>query len=65
LATLAEFHTRELEQSGPELVRALDAIVRVARQAAGHANGPATKNANRRSATTINQMGSRRKAAAR
>ena len=28
LAALAEFHTRELEQSGPELVRALDEILR-------------------------------------
>ena len=28
LASLAEFHTRELEQSGPELVRALNRIVR-------------------------------------
>jgi DNA-binding MarR family transcriptional regulator len=27
LATLAEFHTRELEQSGPELVHALDDIL--------------------------------------
>lgn len=27
LAALAEFHTRELEQSGPELVRALDEIL--------------------------------------
>jgi DNA-binding MarR family transcriptional regulator len=28
LASLAEFHTRELEQSGPELVRALNRILR-------------------------------------
>jgi DNA-binding MarR family transcriptional regulator len=28
LASLSEFHTRELEQSGPELVRALGQIVR-------------------------------------
>ncbi len=28
LALLAEFHTRELEQSGPELVRALNRILR-------------------------------------
>ncbi len=28
LSALAEFHTRELEQSGPELVRALDDILR-------------------------------------
>lgn len=28
LASLAEFHTRELEQSGPELVRALNQILR-------------------------------------
>jgi DNA-binding MarR family transcriptional regulator len=27
LASLAEFHTRELEQSGPELVRALNRIL--------------------------------------
>ena len=32
LAALAEFHTRELEQSGPELVRALDSILRAAEQ---------------------------------
>src|SRR5580693_2789076 len=31
LASLSQFHTRELEQSGPELVRALDGIVRGAR----------------------------------
>jgi DNA-binding MarR family transcriptional regulator len=61
LATLAEFHTRELEQSGPELVRALDGIVHAARRATGHA----TQNATKRSATTINQISSRRKAAAR
>ena len=30
LGALAEFHTRELEQSGPELVRALDSILRAA-----------------------------------
>lgn len=36
LASLAEFHTRELEQSGPELVRALDGILRASvRSAAG------------------------------
>ena len=29
LASLSEFHTRELEQSGPELVRALDRILHV------------------------------------
>jgi DNA-binding MarR family transcriptional regulator len=32
LATLAEFHTRELEQSGPELVRALDDILRASKR---------------------------------
>src|SRR5580698_8181271 len=31
LASLSQFHTRELEQSGPELVRALDRIVRGAK----------------------------------
>jgi DNA-binding MarR family transcriptional regulator len=39
LAALAEFHTRELEQSGPELVRALDGIVHAARLATGRATG--------------------------
>jgi len=34
LASLSEFHTRELEQSGPELVRALDQIVRGAKRGA-------------------------------
>jgi DNA-binding MarR family transcriptional regulator len=34
LAALAEFHTRELEQSGPELVRALDRIVHGAKRGA-------------------------------
>lgn len=33
LAELAELHTRELEQAGPELVRALDSIVRATRPA--------------------------------
>jgi DNA-binding MarR family transcriptional regulator len=32
LASLSEFHTRELEQSGPELVRALDRILRGAKR---------------------------------
>jgi DNA-binding MarR family transcriptional regulator len=32
LAALSEFHTRELEQSGPELVRALDRILRGAKR---------------------------------
>lgn len=36
LAALAEFHTRELEQSGPELVRALDDILHTARQGAAN-----------------------------
>lgn len=35
LAALAEFHTRELEQSGPELVRALDEILRSRKLGAG------------------------------
>jgi DNA-binding MarR family transcriptional regulator len=34
LAALAEFHTRELEQSGPELVSALDGILHSARRGA-------------------------------
>lgn len=34
LATLSTFHTRELEQSGPELVRALDEILGASRQSA-------------------------------
>ena len=34
LAALAEFHTRELEQSGPELVRALDEILGASGQGA-------------------------------
>jgi DNA-binding MarR family transcriptional regulator len=37
LASLSQFHTRELEQSGPELVRALDGIVRGARMSKGKA----------------------------
>ena len=44
LAELAEFHTRELEQSGPELVRALDSIVR----ATGNAEKPATSRTDQR-----------------
>lgn len=47
LAELAEFHTRELEQSGPELVRALDNIVHATRRAAE----PATRRMPRRKAT--------------
>jgi DNA-binding MarR family transcriptional regulator len=39
LVELAEFHTRELEQSGPELVRSLDGIVLATRNAAKHATG--------------------------
>ena len=36
LASLAEFHTRELEQSGPELVRALQTVLEASeRNAAG------------------------------
>jgi|ERR1700677_4018270 DNA-binding MarR family transcriptional regulator len=34
MAALAEFHTRELEQSGPELVRALDEILRATERGA-------------------------------
>ena len=34
LVALAEFHTRELEQSGPELVRALDEILGASRRGA-------------------------------
>ena len=72
LATLAEFHTRELEQSGPELVRALDAIVHAARlasrQAARHASGRvagrATGHASGRGITTGDRTKQRRNAAA-
>jgi len=32
LASLAEFHTRELEQSGPELVSALNRVLRASRR---------------------------------
>jgi DNA-binding MarR family transcriptional regulator len=32
LAALVEFHTRELELSGPELVRALDSILRISKR---------------------------------
>jgi len=48
LAALAEFHTRELEQSGPELVRALDDIL----------------GASKRGAARFNRATQRRKAAA-
>jgi DNA-binding MarR family transcriptional regulator len=69
LAALAEFHTRELEQSGPELVRALDAIVHAARQATRNATRQttehATKDTNGRSATTNDRINQRRKAASR
>lgn len=34
LALLAEFHARELEQSGPELVRALNGILRLGKRGA-------------------------------
>jgi DNA-binding MarR family transcriptional regulator len=44
LAELAEFHTRELEQSGPELVRALDGIVR----ATWHVAKPAARRTKQR-----------------
>jgi DNA-binding MarR family transcriptional regulator len=36
LATLAKFHTRELEQSGPELVRALGDILRMGKRRLSH-----------------------------
>ena len=49
LAALAEFHTRELEQSGPELVSSLDGILR----------------STRRGATRGDRMKRQRKAAAR
>jgi|ERR1700722_1971433 DNA-binding MarR family transcriptional regulator len=69
LATLAEFHTRELEQSGPELVRALDAIVHAARQASRQATKPvasrATGQTSGRAVTTGDRIKHRRKAAAR
>jgi DNA-binding MarR family transcriptional regulator len=65
LATLAEFHTRELEQSGPELVRALDAIVHAARGAKRNSTRQAPRHANRRGATTHDRIKQRRKAASR
>jgi DNA-binding MarR family transcriptional regulator len=65
LATLAEFHTGELEQSGPDLVRALDAIVHAARGATKRTIGQARKNTNRRGATTGDRVKQRRKAASR
>jgi DNA-binding MarR family transcriptional regulator len=65
LATLAEFHTRELEQSGPELVRALDGIVHAARHDARHAARRAMKQANRRVAVTRDRTKQRRKAVPR
>ncbi|MEI9968635.1 MAG: MarR family winged helix-turn-helix transcriptional regulator [Terracidiphilus sp.] len=64
LATLAEFHTRELEQSGPELVRALDAIVHAARQASRQAARHATGHASGRGVTAGDRTKHRRKAAA-
>lgn len=39
LATLAAFHTRELEQSGPELVRALDDILCLRERNAARSGG--------------------------
>ena len=77
LATLAEFHTRELEQSGPELVRALDGIVHAARLATkrttertnGNASGAATRRTaprpGRQGATTSDRINQRGKAASR
>lgn len=43
LALLAEFHTRELEQSGPELVRALQGILRLSAQGAEPGSLPRTR----------------------
>jgi len=65
LAKLAEFHTRELEQTGPELVRALDGIVRATRHDARQAARLAMRNANRRGAATGDRTKQRRKAVAR
>ena len=77
LATLAEFHTRELEQSGPELVRALDGIVHAARLATkrttertiGNASGAATRRTaprpGRQGATTSDRIKQRGRAASR
>lgn len=48
LAELAEFHMRELEQSGPELVRALDGIVQATSHAARRAAKSATSRAKQR-----------------
>jgi DNA-binding MarR family transcriptional regulator len=65
LAKLAQFHTRELQQSGPELVRALDGIVQATRHDARHAARLAMRNANRRDAATGDRIKQRRKAVAR
>ena len=43
LASLAEFHTRELEQSGPELVRALNRVLRASGHGAKRGRGAARK----------------------
>ncbi len=43
LASLAEFHTRELEQSGPELVRALNHILRSSGRGARHGKHAAAR----------------------
>lgn len=43
LASLAEFHTRELKQSGPELVRALNRILRASRRSASSKTEPRRK----------------------
>jgi len=63
LAALAKFHTRELEQSGPELVRALDGIVHATRRASGHATRRSAGFASRRAVTTGSQRNRRKKAA--
>lgn len=65
LAALAEFHTRELEQSGPELVHALDGIVNATRGATRNAMRQATRQANMRGAARNDRVNSRRKAASR
>jgi DNA-binding MarR family transcriptional regulator len=40
LASLAEFHTRELEQAGPELVCALEHVLTAKARKQGNASGP-------------------------
>jgi DNA-binding MarR family transcriptional regulator len=64
LAKLAAFHTRELGQSGPELVQALDGIVQAARSATRNAARQATSHVNGRSVPTGDRTVQRRKGAA-